>query len=198
MPLRSPHPCLSAAPCGTARFRAALTACLVIAFLGAALQPAQAKTKHLWSTVNICDSPKYADSVGVAARMPGDGTARQMYMRFYVQYREDKKWKYVKEGGQSPWLKAGSAKYTWSQRGYTFGFDPPAAGTKFILRGLVKFEWRGKGGKVVKKTHRITSSGHETKGADPAGYSAAQCTLEGPAAPAGQPPYQDPNAPPQG
>ena len=88
------------------RSRLPLIVCLVTAFSGAVLQPAQAKTKHLWSTVNICDSPKYADSVGVAARMPGDGTARQMYMRFYVQFREDKQWKYVKEGGRSPWIKA--------------------------------------------------------------------------------------------
>ena len=177
------------------RSRLPLIVCLATAFSGAALQPAQAKTRHLWSTVNICDSPKYADSVGIAARMPGDGTARRMYMRFYVQYREDKQWKYVKSGGVSPWLKAGSAKYSWSQRGYTFGFSPPAAGTKFVMRGLVKFEWRSKGGKVVKKTHRITSSGHETKGADPKGYSAAQCTLEGPPPPEQPPPYQDPNPP---
>jgi hypothetical protein len=125
--------------------------------------------------------------------MPGDGTSRRMYMRFFVQFREDKRWKQVKTGGTSPWLKAGSAKYRWSQRGYTFGFDPPPAGTTFVMRGLVKFEWRSKGGTVVKKTHRYTESGHVTSGADPKGYSSARCTLEGPPPPE-QPPYQDPYA----
>ena len=179
------------------RSRLPLIVCALAAALTCAAAPAQAKTRNLWATINVCDSPKYADSVGIAARMPGDGTKRRMYMRFYVQYRADKQWKYVKEGGVSPWLNAGSAQYSWSQRGYTFGFSPPAAGTKFVMRGLVKFEWRSKGGKVVKKTHRITSSGHVTKGADPKGYSAAQCTLEGPPPPEGPPPYQDPNAQPQ-
>lgn len=172
-------------------------ACLVAV---AALAPAaDAKTRHLWSTINICDSPKHPDAVGVAARMPGDGTNRRMYMRFYVQYRgDDGKWRYVPKGGRSPWMSAGSARYSWSQRGYTFGFDPPATGAKFVMRGLVRYEWR-RGKKVIKKTHRYTSAGHTTKGADPAGYSSATCTLEGPPPqPPQQPPYQDPNAQPQG
>ena len=176
------------------RRRLALLASLTaLAAGGVAAQPAQGATKHLWSTVNICDSVKYPDNVGIAARMPGDGTTRRMYMRFYVQYREDKQWRFVKTGGRSPWLKAGSAKYAWSQRGYTFRFDPPAAGESFLFRGFVRFEWRSKSGKVVKKTSRVTQSGHDTSGADPKGFTAAQCTLEGPPPPE-QPPYQDPTA----
>jgi hypothetical protein len=174
--------------------RLLLTGCVaVLAVLGASAAPAQAATtKNLWATVNICDSEKHPDDIGVAARMPGDGSDRRMYMRFLVQYREDKQWKYVKSGGDSNWIAVGSARYAWVEQGYTFTFDPPAAGTSFIMRGLVKYEWRNrKTKKVERRTHRTTVSGHETKKADPKGYSAARCTLTGP--PAEQPPvYQNP------
>ncbi len=176
--------------------RTPIAVACALAALAALAPAAPAAPKNLWATVNVCDSTNHPDDVGVAARMPGNGTRQRMYMRFFVQYRDDAgKWRYVKTGGRSPWVYAGSARYSWSQRGYTFGFDPPPAGAKFVMRGLVKFEWRSRGGKVVKRTHRYTSSGHPTKGADPEGYSAAQCTLEGPP-PEQQPPYQDANAPP--
>ena len=165
--------------------RIPLTVCLAaLAALGASAAPARAKAKkNLWSTINICDSEKHPDDVGIGARMPGDSSDRKMYMRFYVQFREDKTWKYVGSSATSPWIAAGSARYTWAERGYTFSFDPPGAGTTFAMRGLVKFEWRNRKTKEVERhTHVTTTSGHTTKDADPKGYSAARCTLAGPPA----------------
>jgi hypothetical protein len=172
-----------------------LIAC-TLAALAAAAPAAPAATKHLWATVNVCDSPNHPDDVGVAARMPGNGTTQRMYMRFHVQYLDGETWKNVKTGGSSPWLFAGSAKYTWVGRGWTFGFDPPPAGTSYTMRGFVRFEWRKGKTKVVKRTHRYTSAGHPgTKDADPKDFSAKNCKMSGP--PPGQqpppnPPYQDP------
>lgn len=166
------------------------------AVLAIPVASADAATKHLWSTINVCDSANHPDDVGVAARMPGTGTDLRMYMRFYVQYLDGDTWRFVKTGGRSPWLYAGSAKFSWIERGWTFSFDPPPTGTSFTMRGFVRYEWRRGKTKVVKSTHRYTSSGHPgTKDADPKDYSARRCKMSG--APQEQPPpgppYQDPN-----
>ncbi|HEX8743795.1 MAG TPA: hypothetical protein VF712_11725 [Thermoleophilaceae bacterium] len=163
--------------------------------LAAAAPAAPAATKHLWATVNICDSPNHPDDVGIAARMPGNGSRQRMYMRFNVQFLDGDTWKPVKTGGQSPWLYAGSAKFSWVGRGYTFSFDPPPAGTSYTMRGLVRFEWRKGKKKVVKRTRRYTSAGHPgTRDADPKDYSARKCKMSGPPPPQQpqDPPYQDP------
>lgn len=175
--------------------RALILLTSALAALAAAAPAAPAATKNLWSTINVCDSPNHPDDVGVAARMPGNGSSERMYMRFYVQYLDGNEWRFVKTGGKSPWLYAGSAKYTWVGLGYTFSFDPPPAGTSYTLRGFVRYEWRRGKTKVVKRTHRYTSAGHPgTRDADPKDYSARKCKMTGPTD-GGQPqppPYQEP------
>ena len=170
------------------------TLALVLAALAAGAPSAGAATTNLWATVNVCDSPKHPDDIGIAARMPGNGKDLRMYMRFYVQYADGKEWRFVKEGGRSPWLLAGSARFSWIERGYTFSFDPPPTGTAYTMRGFVRFEWRRGKKKVVKRTHRYTSAGHPgTRDADPEDYSARKCKMSGP--PQEQPPpppYEDP------
>jgi hypothetical protein len=167
-----------------------------LALVGAVAPAANAATKHLWATVNVCDSPNHPDDVGVAARMPGSAEGYRMYMRFYVQFLDGDEWVSVKEGGKSPWVLAGSDKFSWIERGWTFSFDPPPAGTSYAMRGFVRYQWRRGKTKVVKSTHRYTSAGHPgTKDADPKDYSARECTMSGPPQqqPPPAPPYQDPN-----
>jgi hypothetical protein len=133
------------------------------------------------ATINVCDSANHPDDLGIAARMPGTGTNLRMYMRFYAQYLDGDEWRFVKVGGKSPWVLAGSAKFSWIERGWTFSFDPPPAGISYTMRGFVRFEWRKGKTKVVKRTHRYTSAGHTgTRDADPPGYSARTCKMSGP------------------
>ena len=169
-----------------------------IAAVGVSAPTAAAATKHLWSTVNVCDSPNHPDDVGVAARMPGAAKGYRMYMRFYVQYLDGDEWRFVKDGGKSPWVLAGSDKFSWIERGWTFSFEPPPANVSYTFRGFVRFEWRRGKKKVVKRAHRYTSAGHPgTADADPKDYSARKCKMTGPPQeqpPQQQPPpYQDPN-----
>jgi hypothetical protein len=154
----------------------------VLSLALAASATARAPTeKDLWATVNVCDTKKSPDQMGVRARMPGDGTRRRMYMRFTAQFRSGKKWKMVSGRGRSRWLYAGSALFRNQELGYTFSFDAPKPGVTYLMRGLVQFEWRAKrSGKVVRRTHRYTERGHRTKPADPAGYSAATCEITTP------------------
>ncbi|MEA2458009.1 MAG: hypothetical protein QOC95_981 [Thermoleophilaceae bacterium] len=169
-----------------------LVTCLSGAVTVAALTAVSAQAaaaRDLWATVNVCDTPHSPNMLGVRARMPGDGTRERMYMRFTAQYRSDGDWKPLAEGGRSGWLYAGSALFENQEIGYTFSFDAPAAGEGFLLRGLAQFQWRDRRrhlGKlrtvVVRRTHLYTAAGHPTKRAEPAGFSAATCRIQTPAA----------------
>jgi hypothetical protein len=140
---------------------------------------AEASSRDLWSTVNVCDTAKSPDQMGVRARMPGDGTRRKMYMRFTAQFHKaDGSWQAVGGRGASRWLYAGSALFRNEELGYTFSFDAPPAGTNYTIRGLVQFQWRNSKGRVIRHSHAYTSAGHRSRGADPAGYSAASCVIK--------------------
>ena len=99
---------------------------------------------ELWATVNICDTQGAANSMGVRASMPGNGTGQRMYMRFTAEYwsRAREAWAPVAGSGQSPWVYAGSAEYVRRQAGWTFAFAPPPPGVTFTMRAQVEFEWR--------------------------------------------------------
>ena len=143
--------------------------------------PATASTtpKYLWATVNFCDTEAHPDMMGVRASMPGDGAHTKMYMRFIAQYydRKNQLWSEVTGSGVSHWRYVGPGMYRSAQSGYTFGFDPPAAGKTFTLRGAVDFKWTN-GRRVVRTAHLVTKSGHpNTKDADPKTYSASLCEI---------------------
>jgi hypothetical protein len=153
----------------------------VIACCAAAALPAAAakRPKDLWATVNVCDTSVHSNMMGVRASMPGDGDHTKMYMRFSAQYydRSRQLWSEVKGSGVSKWIFVGSGMYESRQGGYTFAFDPPAGGKTFVLRGAVDYKWT-KGRRIVRTAHVLTKSGHpNTKGADPATYSASLCQI---------------------
>jgi hypothetical protein len=133
--------------------------------------------KHLWSTINICDTSKHPDQLGIRARMPGNGTSQKMRMRFIAQYMKQGSWVRVKDA-VSPWRLAGSASFTWQELGWTFNFKELQPGDGYRMRGLVKFEWRSHG-KVVRRAHAYTTSGHRTGRGDPPNYSASTCFMSG-------------------
>jgi hypothetical protein len=149
-------------------------------------------TPRLWATVNICDTAASPDSMGIRAGMPGNASGQRTFMRFRAEYwsRSLQDWAPVSgEGGQSPWVYAGPARYERRQAGWTFQFAPPPAGVTFTMRAIVEFEWRKRirvgaaGGKrvrsrVVRTVTRTTETGiHGVEGGDPAGTSKAFCLV---------------------
>jgi hypothetical protein len=163
------------------RMPAALAAIAVLMLAGAA--PAAA-TRHLWATVNVCDTAAHPDMMGVRGRMPGDGTRARMFMRFNAQYLSGRTWVDVGGRGTSPWLSAGSAEFVYREIGYTFEFRPPPAGTGYDMRGRATFEWRERRrvhGKVrwvvVKRRRAVTAAGHRSADADPVDFTAATCRV---------------------
>ena len=139
------------------------------------------KSRHLWATVNICDTKNNPDTIGVRASMPGSGRrGERMYMRFRVQFfsQVDQRWhNFLAPGTTSSWVSVGSARYKARQSGWSFPFELEP-GQEYQLRGAVSFQWR-RGKKVVRRAAKRTSKGHRTALSDPEGYSAATCVLKG-------------------
>ena len=162
--------------------RVRLLSAAVLACALATAPSGSAKSGDLWATVNVCDTGNSPNAMGVRARMPGDGRRHRMYMRFKAQFKNAKGlWVQVSGKGASRWLYAGSALFKTQELGYTFSFDAPKAGSGYLMRGLVQFQWRTKKGAVVRRTHVYTEAGHRTRGADPKNFSAARCTISTPA-----------------
>jgi hypothetical protein len=136
---------------------------------------------RLWATVNICDTPKHPNTIGIRASMPGAKNGRErMFMRFRVQFysRSEQRWKFVRSGADSGWVYVGRARFAARQGGNSFEFSPPSSGTT-LLRGLTYYQWR-KGSKVVRRARKRTTANHPASQADPAGYSAATCSIAAP------------------
>jgi len=157
---------------------------LACAFALLCTAPAAASAGAPWATVNVCDTASNPDTVGIRGSMPATTTAHppanEVFMRFQVQYqRSDGSWRVLRAGGDSGFIDAGRARGRGRrQAGHSFTVTPPRAGNVYTFRGLVTFEWRAKDGTVVRRTRKRTTAGHRsTAGADPAGFSAAECTV---------------------
>ncbi len=139
-----------------------------------------ASTAKPWATVNVCDTQAHPDAFGVRASMSGLGTVRtHMYLRIRAEYQAGNGiWRDLGESGDSGWLDAGKALRRSRQVGRTFTITPPAAGqATYVLRATVAFEWR-RGAKVLRRARAVTTGGHRgVMGADPAGFSAATCSI---------------------
>ena len=159
--------------------RALLAACLATVIALAAPALASARTAgsadNLWATVNICDTAKHPNEVGIRASMPGVPRGAVRKMRFRVQFRDGGRWRYV-TGADSGWRTLKRSAGRAIESGWSFEFEPPAQPITF--RGVVRYRWL-RDGRAVRRARRITEGGHRsTRGADPANFSAATCRIE--------------------
>ena len=138
--------------------------------------PSVITSRHLWATIDVCNPPSMPRVLGVRGSMPGTGLkGEEMYMRFQVQYQSGQSWRAV-PGADTGYRDVGAATFKARQSGQYFTI-PVVAGTPYVLRGVVLFQWRRRGHAVLKAV-RMTSAGHlSLAGAVPAGYSAAACML---------------------
>ena len=139
------------------------------------------KSRHLWATVNVCDTERNPDTLGIRASMPGSGRKGEtMWMRFRVQYFDEAEqmWHNFTVGGtDSGYVRVGHARHKARQSGYLFPFSPEV-GDRYRLRGAVEFQWRRRG-RVQRNARELTTAGHKAAVADPKGYSAATCEIVG-------------------
>lgn len=151
-----------------------------------AVSPASArdfqKSRHLWATVNVCDTERNQNTLGIRASMPGlRRRGETLWMRFRVQYwsftRE--RWhNFTRKGTDSGYVKvARHSRYKARQSGWMFPFSPQV-GDRYRLRGAVEFQWRRRG-KVKRNARELTTAGRPVTVADPDGYSEATCEVVG-------------------
>ena len=145
----------------------------------ASAQNATDATRTPWATVNVCDTERWPDTIGIRGSMPGSKDEREgMWMRFQVEFKstEDARWHAVPEGGDSGFVFVGQARSKPRQAGRSFRISPKR-GETVLLRGRVSFEWRLKG-EVLRSATQRTRRGHRsTAGSDPPGYTATTCTV---------------------
>jgi hypothetical protein len=138
--------------------RAALTA---LAMLALAALPAHAREPGLWATINVCDPPASPGAVGVRVSIPAHGTRKhrqQQWARIRIQWFDGKAWQSLGPSGDTGYKHLGHGRGTF-QGGTTFKFQPPAAGQRLILRGIVNVQWRTRH-KVRSRATLPTESGH--------------------------------------
>ncbi len=164
------------------RFSALLLALLVVGVsVPSALAAGVIRRGGPWATVNICNTPTHPDVIGIRGSMPSRGRQLRMYMRFQVQYLSsaDHRWHAITNGADSRFVFIGPGSRGTLQAGWSFPFMAPPAGQSYELRGLVTYQWRARGGRVVGHTQRVTTAGHPSPiGSDPIDYSAATCVLQ--------------------
>ena len=154
--------------------RVAVLTIAIIAVLTPSVASGRQSPPTPWATVNLCDTLKRPDTIGIRAAMPGTPRGTRMAMRFRVQYKSDDGWHDVK-GASSGWQPAGVAGGLPAESGWSFSFAHPRS--PVVLRGMVRLRWR-KGATVVRQAELPTEAGHRSSaGADPASYSTATCTL---------------------
>jgi hypothetical protein len=135
-------------------------------------------SRELWATIDICNAPGKADTVGIRGSMPGDGSAHdKMYMSFRLQYMDaSKRWVDLANGASPSFVAVGSASSA-RQGGSSFELKPMKGKPAVTMRGVVDFQWRH-GKTIVMSTATPTSAGHKAVvGAEPANFSAATCVI---------------------
>jgi hypothetical protein len=166
-----------AAAAGAAAGLLAAPLSIALAAGAAARAHARKAAGELWATVDLCNTARHPNAIGIRGSMPGNGRARDtMYMRFLVQSLDPTtgKWSYIGRSADSGFVRVGSAALT-RQAGRSFEFKPTA--TTFTLRGMVEFQWHH-AGRTTRSVYLPTSAGHKSlAGAEPAGFSAATCAL---------------------
>jgi hypothetical protein len=155
---------------------------LALAAAVAALVPAAAIAKtearpDLWATVNLCDTPARPGAVGIRVSIPREKGAPQQWAHIHLQWFDGTKraWRALTSGGDAGWRRIGVGTRL-VQGGTTFNFDPPAAGTRLVLRGVVDVEWRD-GKDVVDHVRLMTTEGHASSADVHRRVSRASCEI---------------------
>jgi hypothetical protein len=100
--------------------------------------------RPLWATVNVCDTKKSPNGLGVRTSVPGNGTDERIFARYTAQWwsAAQQEWLTVGGSGVTDWVFVGDADMSSRQAGWTFRFVQPPQGTTYVMRGVVELQWR--------------------------------------------------------
>jgi hypothetical protein len=131
-----------------------------------------ARSIGLWATINICNTRKYPDTIGIRAQMPALGFVTTMQMVVTLGYYTTATDSFKPLRSSSTTLRLGEARSGYHQDGVTFTVKPPAK-----LDATVKFVWSS-GSTVLGTITRTTVKGRTgVQQGDPPGYSSDICAI---------------------
>lgn len=131
-----------------------------------------ARSPGLWATINICNTRKHPDTIGIRAQMPALGFATSMEMVVTLGYYTTATDSFKPLSSSSTPLSLGEASSGYHQDGVTFKVKPPAK-----LDATVKFIWSS-GTKQLGTITRTTVKGRAgVQQGDPPGYSSNTCAI---------------------
>ena len=141
----------------------------------AAVRAPAPRADRLWATVNVCDTAKHPNEVGIRASMPGTPRGAARRMRFRVQWRDGDRWRYV-TGADSGWRKLTRVARARDRVGLELRVRAAGEGRS---RSAASSASAGCATAAsIGRAVEITEAGHRsTAGADPEGYSAATCSI---------------------
>ena len=165
----------------------------------------RAADRPFWATVNVCDTEKSPNALGIRTSVPGNGSNERIFARYTAQWWSgaQQKWLTVHGSGRTTWVPVGSADMSSRQAGWTFRFVQPPTGTTYVMRGIVELQWRDlvkrarkahrghaarrpgtlrrkarRAQRVVRERTLLTKTGMKgVQGGDPAGLSKAMCLI---------------------
>ncbi len=133
------------------------------------------QSRSLWATVNICDTRKYRNDIGVRGQMPSLGFSSALYMVVQVNFWSHGQHRFlpIQSNLATTRLSLGSTSSGLEQDGAVFPFSAHTG----LLNATFTFIWT-RGGKVIGQTVRGTTAGHtDADHGSPPHHSAAQCRI---------------------
>jgi hypothetical protein len=133
------------------------------------------QSRSLWATINICDTRKYRDDLGVRGQMPTLGFASSMFIVVQVDFWSQAQHRFlpIQSNLATTRLSLGTNASGLQQGGAVFPFSAHTG----LLNATVTFIWT-RSGKVIGQTVRRTTAGHtDAAHGNPPRYSAAQCRI---------------------
>jgi hypothetical protein len=131
------------------------------------------RSSSLWATINICDTRRYPNTVGIRGQMPTLGFTSSLSMDVQVEFRSAANRRFRPISGVERTLRLGRAASALHQGGANFRFSPHAG----TFSATITFEWK-LAGKVLGRATRRTTVGHpQADFGDPAHFSAALCQI---------------------
>ena len=134
------------------------------------------RSRSLWATINICNSPADRRRIGVRGQMPSLGLPAAMYMTVKLSAYSTSAKRFVPINSRNAidTISLGTHTHGLEQDGTVFPFMKGQTG---LWNATVVFTWK-RGGKVLGRTQRTTTAGHTRADfGNPPHYSAAQCRI---------------------
>jgi hypothetical protein len=134
------------------------------------------QSHSLWATVNICDTRKYRNDIGVRGQMPALGFSSALSMVVQVNFWSEGRHQFlpIQSNLATTRLSLGRSADGLQQDGAVFPFSAHTG----LLNATVTFIWT-RGGNVIGQTVRHTTAGHTNADhGSPPRYSAAQCRIK--------------------